>query len=78
MIIHSLTLSQFQVDLEEANGRIVDLVAINNNLTSIKNKLETELSTAQADLDEVGSILPYLSHACFDRYTERIPKIYTR
>ena len=53
MIIHSLTLSQFQVDLEEANGRIVDLVAINNNLTSIKNKLETELSTAQADLDEV-------------------------
>lgn len=26
--------------------------AINNNLTAIKNKLETELSTARADLDE--------------------------
>ncbi|KAK6057954.1 hypothetical protein COOONC_04478, partial [Cooperia oncophora] len=43
---------QAEIDLEEANGRIADLSAINNNLTSIKNKLETELSTAQADLDE--------------------------
>lgn len=37
--------------------------AINNNLTSIKNKLETELSTAQADLDEVTKEL----HAADER-----------
>lgn len=54
---------RIQVDLEEAVGRISDLQAINNNLTSIKNKLETELSTAQADLDEVTKEL----HAADER-----------
>jgi chromosome segregation ATPase len=43
---------QAEVDLEEAHARITDLTAINNNLTSIKGKLETELATAHADLDE--------------------------
>lgn len=44
-------------------GRIADLVSVNNNLTAIKNKLETELSTAQADLDEVTKEL----HAADER-----------
>lgn len=43
---------QAEVDLDEAHARITDLTAINNNLTSIKGKLETELATAHADLDE--------------------------
>ncbi|EJW75539.1 hypothetical protein WUBG_13550, partial [Wuchereria bancrofti] len=54
---------QAEVDLEEANGRITDLVSVNNNLTAIKNKLETELSTAQADLDEATKEL----HAADER-----------
>ncbi|VDO61890.1 unnamed protein product [Onchocerca flexuosa] len=54
---------QAEIDLEEANGRIADLVSVNNNLTAIKNKLETELSTAQADLDEATKEL----HAADER-----------
>ncbi|MCP9260509.1 Paramyosin [Dirofilaria immitis] len=54
---------QAEIDLEEANARITDLVSINNNLTAIKNKLETELSTAQADLDEATKEL----HAADER-----------
>lgn len=44
-------------------SRVADLTSINSNLTSIKNKLETELSTAQADLDEVTKEL----HAADER-----------
>jgi len=54
---------QAEMDLEEAHGRINDLQSINNNLTAIKNKLETELSTAQADLDEATKEL----HAADER-----------
>lgn len=54
---------QAEVELEEACGRINDLQSINNNLTAIKNKLETELSTAQADLDEATKEL----HAADER-----------
>lgn len=39
------------------------MASINNNLTAIKNKLETELSTAQADLDEATKEL----HAADER-----------
>lgn len=43
---------QAEVELESSQSKIVDLTSINNNLTSIKGKLETELMSAQADLDE--------------------------
>lgn len=49
--------------ISSLQGRITDLISVNNNLTSIKNKLETELSTAQADLDEATKEL----HAADER-----------
>lgn len=44
---------QVEILYEEANTRIVELTAINVNLSSTKSKLEQELSTIIADYDEV-------------------------
>lgn len=42
---------QAEADLDEAHARITDLTAINTNLTSVKQRLELELHTAQTELE---------------------------
>ena len=54
---------QLEGQAYQTSSKVSDLTAINNNLVSIKNKLETELSNAQPGLDEVTKEL----HAADER-----------
>lgn len=48
---------QAEADLDEAHAKITDLMAINNNLTAIKAKLEIEFSSVQGELNQANKDL---------------------